>query len=105
MSIEDHKWLFDFHCFEPRWIALHPDLTREEFAAFMRLTWQCQKRFMSGDLPDPDAYEKKPHVEEVEERLRSGAEYLKALVRRLGLADRGVRNAPFNLSLMNRATV
>lgn len=105
ISIEDHKWLFDFHCFEPRWIALHPDLTREEFAAFMRLTWQCQKRFMSGDLPDPDEYEKKPHVEEVEERLRSGAEHLKQLIRQLGLEDRDVRNAPFNLSMMNHATV
>ncbi|MFA6107531.1 MAG: sugar phosphate isomerase/epimerase family protein [Candidatus Latescibacterota bacterium] len=103
VSIEDHKWLFDFHCFEPRWLALHPDLTREEFAAFMRLTWQCQQRLLSGELPDPDLTEQTPHVEEVEDRLRAGGEYLKALVRRLGLEDRGVAGNPLSLSMLNRA--
>ncbi len=103
VSIEDHKWLFDFHCFEPRWLALHPDLTREEFAAFMRLAWQCQKRFMAGELPDPDVAEQTPHVEEVEARLRAGTEYLKALVSRLGLEDRGQPRLPGSLSMVNRA--
>jgi sugar phosphate isomerase/epimerase len=103
VSIEDHKWLFDFHCFEPRWLALHPDLTREEFAAFVRLAWQCQKRFMAGELPDPDVAEQTPHVEQVEQRLRAGAEYLKALVSRLGLQDRGQPQRPCSLSMVNRA--
>ena len=102
MSIEDHKWLFDFHCFEKRWLALHPDLALDEFAAFMRLVWQCQKRFLSGELADPDEYEKIPHVEEVEKRLRGGAEYLKALIKRLGLGDRGAPDAPRSLSMMRR---
>jgi hypothetical protein len=102
ISIEDHKWLFNFHCFEPHWLALHPDLTRDEFAAFMRLAWQCQKRLLAGAYRDPDEYEKVPHVEEVEERLRAGSAYLKTLIRRLGLDDRGAPAAPFSLSIQNR---
>lgn len=102
ISIEDHKWLFDFHCFDKRWLALHPDLTTEEFALFMRLVWRCQKRILSGELPDPDEYEKIPHVEEVEKRLRGGCEYLKALIKRLNLEDRGTPNAPQSLSMTRR---
>ena len=100
--IEDHKWLFDFHCFDRRWLALHPDLTREEFAGFMRLVWRCQKRLLAGEYPDPDEYEKIPHVQEVEARLRGGAEYLKALIRRLGLEDRGAPAPPASLSMTRR---
>jgi len=102
ISIEDHKWLFDFHCFDRRWLALHPDLTREEFAGFMRLVWRCQKRLLAGEYPDPDEYEKIPHVQEVEARLRGGAEYLKALIRRLGLEDRGIPSPPVSLSMTRR---
>lgn len=102
MSIEDHKWLFDFHCFDRRWLALHPDLTTAEFALFMRLVWQCQKRLLSGELPDPDVYEKIPHVQEVEARLRGGADHLKALIQRLGLQDRGTPNTPRSLSMTRR---
>ena len=102
ISIEDHKWRFDFHCFEKRWLALHPDLVLEEFAVFMRLVWQCQQRLLARELPDPDEYEKIPHVEEVEARLRAGAEYLKALIARLGLGDRGVPDAPRSLSMARR---
>lgn len=87
VSIEDHKWLFRFPCFEPRWLALHPDLTREELAAFMRLIWQCQKRLAAGELADPVESDKIPHSAEVEERLRFGCGYLQGQIRRLGLQD------------------
>jgi sugar phosphate isomerase/epimerase len=102
ISIEDHKWLFHFHCFDPHWLALHPDLTREELAAFARLVWRCQKRITAGELRNPEEYEKIPHVEEVEERLRAGCAYLKKLIGSLGLEDRGVTTKPFSLSMQNR---
>jgi sugar phosphate isomerase/epimerase len=101
VSIEDHKWLFHFHCFEPRWLALHPDLTREELAAFLRLVWQCQKRLQNGTLTDPWEDDKIPHIEQVEERLRFGCDYLKALIRRLGLEDRSRSDKPFSISMTN----
>jgi len=88
LSIEDHKWLFDFHVFDDQWIRLHPDLTREEFARVMQLAWRCQKRIIAGTLPHPETYEKKPHVEEMEERLGAGRDYLKGLLKELGLRDK-----------------
>ena len=86
-----------------RWLALHPDLTREELAGFMRLVWRCQKRLMQGELADPYEDDKTPHVAEVEERLASGGAYLKELVRRLGLDDRPGGDRPFSLSIMTPA--
>ncbi len=88
LSIEDHKWLFDFNCFDRHWLSLHPDLTTGEFADIIRLVWRCQKRISAGELADPEEYEKIPHVEEVEIRLRGGAKYLKRLIGKLNLADR-----------------
>lgn len=100
MSIEDHKWLFYFHCFEAQWLALHPDLTRDELARFMQMIWRCHQRRQAGELPDPEEYEKIPHVEEVGERLKFGCDYLKGLIRRLGLEDRPGATPIRDLSLM-----
>jgi len=80
LSIEDHKWLFDYDCFAPRWLSLHPDLELTEFAAFMQLIWQCQQRLASGRLGDPDASEKIPFLDELRQRLASGSGYLKDLL-------------------------
>ncbi|OGV64887.1 MAG: hypothetical protein A2498_14295 [Lentisphaerae bacterium RIFOXYC12_FULL_60_16] len=88
LSIEDHKWLFDFHVFDDQWIRLHPDLTREEFARVMQFGWRCHQRMAAGSLPDPVTYEKKPHVDEVEDRLAAARDHLKAMIRELGLTDR-----------------
>lgn len=85
ISIEDHKMLFDFHVFDPHWLSLHPDLTREELARVMKLVWECQKRIQSGELSDPEEYEKIPYVEELEARLHAGRDYLKGMIHDLGL--------------------
>lgn len=100
LSIEDHKWLFTFHCFDKRWLSLHPDLTLEEFALFMKLAWTCQQRFDSGALADPDEYEKIPFASEVRERLASGGAFLKRMVEQLNLQDRdGADRRPLSLSM------
>jgi sugar phosphate isomerase/epimerase len=85
LSIEDHKWLFEFAIFETHWIGLHPDLTREELARVVQIAWECQRRIHSGEWPGPDAYETRPFLEEMEERLSIGRDYLKGLLDRLGL--------------------
>ena len=54
----------------------------------MKFAWQCQKRFMTGELPDPDEYEKIPYEQELEERLQTGRDYLKDLITKLGLGPR-----------------
>ena len=77
--------LFDFHVFDSYWLSLHPDLTCEELARVMKLVWECQKRIQSGDLTDPEEYEKLPRGEDLEDRLHAGRDYLKGMIRRLGL--------------------
>lgn len=85
ISIEDHKMLFDFHVFDPDWLSLHPDLTRDELAQVISIAWKCQKRIQNGEIPDPNEYEKIPYSEELEERLCTGRDYLKGIIRRLEL--------------------
>jgi len=85
LSIEDHKWLFEFAIFDKRWRSLHPDLTCEELSAVVQLAWQCERRIRSGELPDPGEYEAVPYLEQMEERLASGRECLKGELGRLGL--------------------
>lgn len=88
LSIEDHKWLFEFQVFDDHWLRLHPDLTREEFAKLMQFAQRCEARIREGSLPEPEAYEAIPHVDELEQRLTAGRDYLKDLIARLDLADR-----------------
>ncbi|MEI7435985.1 MAG: sugar phosphate isomerase/epimerase [bacterium] len=100
MSIEDHKWLFYFHGFDPAWLALHPDLTLEEYASFMQLIWKCQQRLAAGEFMDPLEYDKIPYASEVNERLQSGRDYLKSMIARLGLGDCPHDDTPRSLSMM-----
>ncbi len=88
LSIEDHKWLFYFHAFDPHWLRLHPDLTLDEYAEVMRLGVMCERKMAAGELPQPDAYEALPYLDELDERLTAGRDYLNDLLQRLDLEDR-----------------
>ena len=88
LSIEDHKWLFDFHVFDPHWLRLHPDLTVEEFASIMQIAWDCQQKMAAGELPDPETYNAIPYFDQLEERLAFGRDYLNDMLDRLDLHDR-----------------
>jgi sugar phosphate isomerase/epimerase len=85
LSIEDHNWLFDYQIFDERWLSLHPDLTRDELARVVKLTWNCQRKILSGEWPDPQQYEAIPYLDQMEERLSFGRDYLKSLLERLNL--------------------
>lgn len=85
LSIEDHKWLFTFAIFDPWWLSLHPDLTTEELAQVVKLAWQCERRIAAGELPPPDEYEAIPFLDQLEERLSSGRDYLVGVLERRGL--------------------
>ncbi len=88
LSIEDHKWLFDFHVFDPHWLRLHPDLSVEEFASVLKIAWTCQQKMMRGELPDPETYNAIPYLEQLEDRLGSGRDYLNGMLDQLDLRDR-----------------
>lgn len=83
LSIEDHKWLFEVEIFSDQWIADHPDLTAFELAQFTKKAWDCSKKILSGELPDPYEYEKVPFVDEMMERLLYARDYLKTAVQSL----------------------
>lgn len=88
LSIEDHKWLFDFHVFDPHWLRLHPDLTIEEFASVLKIAWACQQKMACGELPDPETYNAIPYLEQLDDRLGSGRDYLNSMLDQLALRDR-----------------
>ena len=85
LSIEDHKWLFDFPIFDPEWHEFHPDLTSAELGQVVGIAWRCQKRIMEGELMDPQEYESIPFSEQLVERIHSGRDYLRDTLARLGL--------------------
>jgi sugar phosphate isomerase/epimerase len=85
LSIEDHKWLFDFQIFDERWLSLHPDLTREELMKVVQIAWECQKKISSGEWPDPQQYEDIPYLDQMDERLNFGRDFLASLLDRLDL--------------------
>jgi sugar phosphate isomerase/epimerase len=85
LSIEDHKWLYDIPIFTEAWHRNVTGLGREELAMTVGLAWQTQRKIDAGDLPDPEEYEKTPHIEELEGRLLAGRDHLNGLIRRLNL--------------------
>lgn len=42
--------------FDPHWLASHPDLTLEEYAAFLDMVQRYESRIASGEVPTWDAY-------------------------------------------------
>lgn len=85
LSIEDHKWLFTADIFDPAWIEHNPELTTEEMGQFVKLAWLGQQRLNAGEIPPVDEYEAIPYLEQMEERLAFGRDYLKGLLERLNL--------------------
>ncbi|MBP1991016.1 sugar phosphate isomerase/epimerase family protein [Paenibacillus eucommiae] len=80
LSIEDHKWIFEFRIFNQDWIDKNPDLTPFELGQFVKLAWQTEKKLASGEIPQVDAYEAIPYMEQMEERLTSGLRHLKGII-------------------------
>ncbi|NCO34944.1 MAG: hypothetical protein AUJ92_02820 [Armatimonadetes bacterium CG2_30_59_28] len=94
LSIEDHKWLFDFAVFHARWLLLHPDLTREELARVIQIVWKCQQRVQTGQLPDPEEYEAVPYLDQMMERLTFGRDYLRQIL--VGMEANQIRESTGN---------
>lgn len=85
LSIEDHKWLHDVPIFTDAWHEAVDNLSRQELARTVALAWDCQQKIAAGQLPDPEEYEKIPHVDEVHARLAAGRDHLNGVIRRLNL--------------------
>jgi sugar phosphate isomerase/epimerase len=83
LSIEDHKWLFGAEIFESWWHEQQTDLTGDELARTVSLAAQGQREVLTGARMAPDEYEKTPHLEELEDRLHAGRDYLRSVLGRL----------------------
>jgi len=85
LSIEDHKWFFTAKIFDEEWISKNPELTPYELGQFVKLAWETQKKLTSGEMPSLEAYEATPYMDEMEERLSFGRDYLNKLLHKLQL--------------------
>lgn len=85
LSIEDHKVLNYAPIFTEEWHAGHPDLSAAELSQLVRLANQCETRLAAGLLPPVEEYESVPFVQQAEERLAQGRDYLKGLLADMGL--------------------
>ena len=52
---------------------------------FIKLAWEGQQKLFRGEIPPIDEYEAVPYLDQMEERLAAGRDYLKALLKRLNL--------------------
>ena len=85
LSIEDHKRLFRAEIFEPWWHTEQKDLSREELASTVGLAWKGHQSVQSGKRMNPEEYEKIPYLDELEDRLHEGRDYLRGVLETLGL--------------------
>jgi len=80
LSIEDHKWFFEAKIYDEDWIKKNPELTPYELGRFVKLAMEGQRKIDSGEAPDPAEYEKTAYLDEMEDRLATGREYLRKVL-------------------------
>jgi len=85
LSVEDHKKIFEVNFGDPDWLTWHPDTNVYETGQLMRLTWIIEEKRRSGEVADMLEYEAIPYLEQAEERLTFGCNYLKSLLDETGL--------------------
>ena len=85
LSVEDHKWFFKAKIYDKEWLSKNPELTTYELGQFVKLAWQTQQKIMSGEIPPLDEYEAVPYLEEMEQRLSTGRNYLNNLLKKFSL--------------------
>jgi hypothetical protein len=73
--------------FDPRWLENHPDLTLEEYAAYLEMVQTYSKRIASGEIPDHDTYARQPYgFGEAVSFVRTSGKHLHAVCDAAGLS-------------------
>lgn len=80
LSIELHPRTYDLPIFDPSWLAFFPGLTPRSLAAIVALAVSCDRRYISGTLPRPEAVEAIPWDQRDLEWLALSAGYLRPIV-------------------------
>lgn len=85
LSIEDHKGLFQIKIYQKDWIDKNPDLTAYELAQVVKLAYQTEKKLANGEIPNVEEYEAIDYLDQMENRLQVGSQYLKGVIKKLML--------------------
>jgi hypothetical protein len=79
-----HRMLVEIY--EPEFLAAHPDLTVEEFAAFVEMVHRYEERVAAGEVPDWAAYAALPYgYAETVTYIRDSAAHLRLVCEKAGL--------------------
>jgi sugar phosphate isomerase/epimerase len=90
LSIELHNGQFGLEIFDPKWLALHPDLTVVELAEIVRLAKASDVQLTKGLDVSANTPPRDETDEERVARLQVSVRYLRDLLRRKGLASEAV---------------
>jgi hypothetical protein len=72
--------------FDPVWLKGHPDLTLEEYAAYLEMVQEYSKRVASGEIPDHDTYARRPYgFDEAVSFVKTSGKHLHAVCDAVGL--------------------
>lgn len=80
VQIEDHKGLMHLNYYDKDWLALHPEIDIGEAMKLMEYARLSESRIQAGVLENPLTYEQPPYVEQREERLATGIQYLRKTI-------------------------
>ena len=78
--------------YDPIWTAAHPDLTVAEFAAWIRLIKNFEKRVERGETVAPDVLQAQPFgYDEAVTYISDAAAYMRGIITECGLPGSDVR--------------
>jgi sugar phosphate isomerase/epimerase len=85
LNMEDHKGYMEIDFFSEEWRSAHPDLKLAEMGELIRLARQCEMKISRGEIQKVLEYEAIPYKDQMNERLKSGMNYLNGLIKELKL--------------------
>ena len=80
LSIEDHKVLWYIDIYKQEWYQDHPDVCAYEISQMVRLAKETEEKESQGLIPDMNKYESVPYLEQMNERLTFGRNYLRSIL-------------------------
>jgi sugar phosphate isomerase/epimerase len=73
--------------FDPLWLEGHPDLSVEEYGAYMHMVQEYEKKISSGNIPDWQQYADQPYgYAETVSFIKTSAAYIRKVCTELGIA-------------------
>ena len=85
LNMEDHKGYMEIDFFSEEWRSFHPDLNLAEMGELIRLARECEMKIAQGEIQNVLDYEAIPYRDQMNERLKSGMDYLNGLIKELNL--------------------